>query len=256
MKDVRIAMVLDLTLELTPNQSTVVLCNHDVGGTARIRLSKTILQEEGRFDYGFYKALRWHRGLRGTRPDLGWTALRNVTNIYRGSAKSPVNATVLHTCDYHKGFWDTRRRSDQLQKDRSVCGIRRGDLLVKRVGRQCASSIGKVVGNVRTRCSDCVLIIRPIQVSRSTEILFSLRVLLASPTMAALTEKGTGATYLTASQLLNLSIPARLARRFPKTFCDYRRAIWRRNYRGMTDIENKVRDLISRYRKDGTNGSL
>lgn len=239
------ARVYLFVFEKLAKQRSIILCNHDLLKPERIALACTALSQEVRFDYSFHRALRWYNTLRCGRPNLGWTTLKQIAHVIRGSVNSPSGArSAFHTCDYHDGFWHPRDRIMRFRRDRSDRGIQPDDLLIKRVGRNCGRAIGKVIGNVGTAGSDCLLIIRPKKSQMSTPILFMLRVLIASPEGAALLERGTGATYLSASQLLDFFVPMKLILCYPSEFAEYRRAVARKEFRSMTSIENRVRELL------------
>src|SRR5215813_11406455 len=69
----------------------------------------------------------------------------------------------------------------------------------------------------------CYLSISKDSTSLSTTV--GLRVLTSIRYIANLLERGTGATYLTEKDLLDLYVPINLAREFPNTYRKYKRAI-------------------------------
>ena len=123
-----------------------------------------------------------------------------------------------------------------------------GDILVKRVSRDCARTFGSSVGLDGHLCSDCVLIIRPLVKRDHMKLLFCLRCLFELEFMTALVEKGTGAAYLSKEGLKNLSIPLGLAERFPGYFRRYSAAAKRRDFLSMVQIERTAAESIRKRR--------
>jgi hypothetical protein len=109
---------------------------------------------------------------------FGWQQLQDVADIFRGDVSSPEGPRrAVHTTDFRNGFW---RRSDRHKPARTQGGdrrVRRGDLLVTRVGRNCHSTFGRPVSLRGMSCSDCVFLIRPKKPGSATKILFALRAL-------------------------------------------------------------------------------
>lgn len=221
---------------------TVVLCNHDLARPKRLFVTNTDLPPETRFDYSFHKAFKWYKSLTSFFPQLGWSKVTDVASIHRGSVDAVARGHgVLHTCHYSDGFWKLPKDNGRFRRDRSPKGVRKGDLLVKRVGRDCASSIGKVACHQGVACSDCILIIRPKETALSTRLLFALRVVLAWRGGVPLIQRTTGASYLTAKELSRLSIPLGLADQFPQEYADYKSAVAERQIDAMLSIEHLIR---------------
>lgn len=141
-------------------QKNVILSNHDLSKPVKALISKGDLTAYPRFDYGYQLARMSLQKAIDTLPFLDWTDLKEVAFVIRGSVKSPIkNNNVLHSTHFENGFWiahvNTNKKVNALDR------IRKGDLVIKRVGRSCAKSAGKVVLQNNTLCSDCLLIIRP-----------------------------------------------------------------------------------------------
>lgn len=227
-----------------------LLCNHDLDEPESIRIKESELTAELRLDYGFHAALRRYKELMECSDQLGWDELPTSSDVWRGKIQSPLGARkALHTYDFTDGFWHLGDRRVRIQKDKSERGIRRGDLMMKRVGRSCSSTVGKVLGHIGCASSDCLWIVRPKKVTMSTRILFALRVLLGFDFGAQLVELGTGAPYITEKALLDLIIPLKLADVYNRQYSDYREAIIRRDFRAMLSIEERVRRLLIRHVK-------
>ena len=224
-----------------------LLCNHDLDEPESIRIKVSELTAELRFDYGFHAALRRYKELMEGSGHLGWTELPDSADVLRGNIKSPLGPKkALHTYDFNDGFWHLGDRRIRIQKDKSERGIRRGDFLMKRVGRSCSSTVGKVIGHIGCASSDCLWIVRPKKGIMSTRILFALRVLLGFDFGAQLVECGTGAPYITEKALRDLVIPTKLADVYNKQYSGYREAIIRRDFHAMLCIESRVRRLLTR----------
>jgi N-6 DNA Methylase len=232
-------------------RANILLCNHDLLQPELLRISRSELRTENRLDFSFHKARRWHKEIRSATPALGWVQLDHVASVLRGPIQSPKGATLaLHTTDYKNGFW-YRPRPSKILTDQSV-GIKRGDILVKRVGRNCGATFGFPRGHIGDAVSDCLLIIRPYNIRSSHKILFALRVILANESGKHLIERGTGASYITEEDLNNLIIPLSLANRKPQAFKKYKKAIKNRAYNKMVRLETliKVSALAVKHRQE------
>ncbi len=225
-------------------QKNIIVCNHELIEPVKLIISKDDLNSEIRFDYSFHYAQKWYKRFMTSFPNLEWTKLDDIAFVYRGRVESPFGArNALHTCDYRNGFWHSENRYKHVLKDTSEEGIRSGDLLVKRVGRWCVQSIGKIVGHEKCACSDCLLIIRPKRMEMSSKLLFSLRVLLSAHEGSHLMERGTGATYMSEGDLRKLFVPIGLFRENPIIYTNYQHAIACMQINFMKEIEYQVRQI-------------
>ncbi len=236
------ARVYLFVIEKGASQGNLTLCNHDLYKPEKLTVPLSSLGKETRFDYSFNHAMIWLQRLRSEFPSLGWTDVKTVASVYRGSEPSPQGPkNAIHTCDWNNGFWDSGNRKQDLNRSSGERCIKAGDLLVKRVGRACIKSLGPISGHINHLCSDCIFLIRPKDSSSSNKLLFTLRVLLASDEGAPLVERGTGAAYLTEETLLDLPIPSKLHVKFRNQFESYRKALRGKDQRSMRLIENSVR---------------
>ena len=225
-------------------QRSLVVCNHDLVKPERILIKRDELSEGIRFDYSFHYARRWYQKFKTSSPNLEWVKLNEIANVYRGRIGSPLGMRkAIHTCDYRNGFWHSGNRQKQLLKDASDARIQAGDLIVKRVGRHCIQSIGKVIGHEGYACSDCLLIIRPKRKVISTVLLFTLRVLFSNNEGAQLLERGTGATYISEDDLYNLDVSIGLVKKTPKMYFNYQQAVMHKQFRYMKEIEHQIRQV-------------
>lgn len=196
----------------------ITLYNHDLFAPEKLELKLKKGVEVNRFDFGFHNAQIKLKKLT-MRSELGWKRLGDIAQVFRGSVASPQGPkTAVHSCDFKSGFWKRSARHRIRfcdMKDRRIC---LGDILVKRVGRECHLSFGKAIALTGIPCSDCLLVIRPNSRHESLRILFALQVLFSLEWTKALIERGTGATYVGQNGLLDLPLPMELHTFFPQEF--------------------------------------
>ena len=177
---------------------------------------------------------------------MNWVKIKDIAEIYRGGIESPLGAKrAIHTCNQGGGIWKRCDDSSPLLADSSLKGIREGDLLIKRVGRNCARSSGMAIDLEGLACSDCVLIMRPKNGISSTEMLFALRFLLCSCGLTQLIERGTGASYITENGLRNLMIPIGLCRDHPLKYMKYCYAVNQDSALMMRSIEDQLSKIYN-----------
>ena len=218
----------------------ITLCNHDLGGRHRLRIPRSELGPDMRLDYRY----QWARARYGRLIDevrQEWMRLADVASIFRGTADSPSGvAESVHTCDFRAGFWRAAARHAKRPQGQSTKAIRKGDILVKRVGRGCSESFGKGVGIVGMACTDCVFVIRPSRLYNSSKLLFAIRCFLSGGWAKGLLERGTGAAYLTEAGLAELLIPADLCERYTRYFERYRAGLSSKTFSEMQNVEKHV----------------
>ncbi|HEX4147069.1 MAG TPA: N-6 DNA methylase [Pirellulales bacterium] len=202
-------------------QRKIVLFNHDLADPERLDLwlRKDRLIE--RLDFGHHRAFQMLNRLMLHRR-FGWQAVGDVAVVLRGDVGSPQGVTcAVHTSDYDGGFWRRSGRHKKSAVRRKDHAIRRGDLLVQRVGRDCHRTFGRPTNLETMPCSDCVLLVRPNAPELSTRLLFSLRAIFELPWAKPLLERGTGASYVSHAGLLKIPVPMRLSECFPKTYASF-----------------------------------
>lgn len=211
-------------------QRNIILYNHDLADPERLDLRRATNNGIRRLDFGYHKAIQKLTRL-VEEERFGWRPLRDVAVVLRGSVKSPFGSeTVVHTTEYSKGFWTfENQRQIAVSGDRDRT-IRPGDLLARRVGRNCHRSFGRPLGLVGFPCSDCVLIVRPKDSHNSLQLLFAVQVLLEVNWAGPLIERGTGARYITHESVLDLAIPTKLHKCFAGTYALFVEAQWRRSF--------------------------
>jgi hypothetical protein len=203
------------------SQRKIVLFNHDLTVPERLDVWLSKYHQIDRLDFGYHRAAQRLNRLFGCER-FGWQALSEVASVLRGDIKSPLGPMyAVHTSDYKSGFWRRSERHNPLKYQKADYTIRRGDLLVKRVGRNSHKTFGRAISLRGMPCSDCVLIIRPDKSSVSTRLLFSLQAMFETKWSKPLIERGTGASYISHESLLRLQIPTRLYECFPKTYASF-----------------------------------
>lgn len=218
----------------------VVLCNHDLMSPEEMVVRLSCDDSQLRLDYGFHFARSQQQGLVSAW-DVSWSPLGDWVSVHRGEEDSPKGPRcAVHTCDYHGGFWRASKRHRRLVRIGSRLIVRRGDILAKRVGRRCSQSFGRSAGVLGALCSDCVLVLRPKCANDSTRLLFAIRALTRLTWATPLTEKGTGAPYLSEKELSDLLVPAGLCKRLPKLFDRYKKAVSCGSFDTMQEVEKKV----------------
>jgi hypothetical protein len=226
------------------------LCNHDVDGRRRLRISGAECAPDGRLDYAYHFARRLHRRLIETLAH-DWVRLGELVTILRGWQPSPADrGEAVHTWDYSNGFWRTSSRHRQSRRWLSYPAIEPGDVLVKRVGRACSRTFGRCVGLLGMPCTDCVLLLRPADRRDSTRLLFAIRSLAGMQWASALLERGTGAAYIGHDSLADVVIPSDLSDRYPTLFTHYVDAVSARAFPVMERIESQVRGYMRRAHAD------
>jgi hypothetical protein len=222
------------------SQRDLIVCNHRIEHPNRITVSVQTLTQEKRFDYSFHEALRWHTLLR-KRKDLRWTAINQLAEVARGPEESPIRSPeILHSTNWEGGVWQAPKKRVRKRANNTRYA-ERGDILMKRVSRGCAKSLGLFRGPGLTRCSDCVLIIRPRHGVNKEKLLFSMRVVMSWTKGGALIEQGGGASYVSSSNLSEIHVPIALADKYPVDFRDYVKALTKGDFRKVLSVEDILR---------------
>jgi tRNA1(Val) A37 N6-methylase TrmN6 len=239
------ARVYLFVFEKQEKQRNLLLLNHDLDEPESLKIKKSELSPDFRFDYGFHNARSWCEKLKERKKRLKWLPIKDVAYVLKGDMKSPVGARrALHTTDYKDGFWSAGERKKQLRKGTNNHKVMNNDLLVKRVGKDCSKSFGITIDANGYTASDCVILIRPHKSSDKLKLLFAIRTFLGAEVATALLERGTGAPYLTVVELPNAQVPVNLAEVYPAAFANYREAVRSHRFRDMLSIENQVRKTL------------
>lgn len=227
------------------DQGRFVMCNHDLMRPEKISLRRSDLSSDLRLDFSFNSAVITIRDLVRHRRVLDWRQMATLCSLHRGAAESPAEIeSSYHTTDYERGVWNLRRRARNVKPDDTERGLHEGDLIIKRVGRHCSGSLGLNTEIDGKRCSACLFLLRPNAPEERDQILFGARLVLCSALGQALVERGTGASYITTSALLGLSIPFGAALMYPKEFRQFQRALISQNVIMMRSAENAVKLAI------------
>ena len=224
--------------------SLIELRNHELHESDVLKLSRAKLNASSRLDFGFYRARMFYQRIQSIG-FLDWRPLQDVADVIRGGEdRTPLWHSVVHLWSYRKGFWRAPQEratgGEQFRGDT----VNRGDILVKRVGRNCIQSFGKVHGAIGFPCSDCVLIIRPHDLNNSIRLLFALRCIVGMSNGPAFLERGTGARYLTGTELRTMSIPLRLSQRYCRAYRKYETAVRKRDILEMCKIEKSIQQRL------------
>jgi len=229
------------------------LSNHDLVRPHTIQLRSSALDSNMRLDFAFCSSTAHLIAASSRKPLLRWTPLGECVSITRGRGDSPHDLkSSVHTTDFGSDCWQFSKGPSEIARDASPRGIRYHDLLMKRVGRGVARTL--MINNTHNnkRCSDCVIVLRPIQSLDPVKLLLAIRVLLESIIGPSLVERGTGARYITELALRSLRIPTELWRVDPSLFRRYRRLVeGDGNLSTIREIESKFRAkgglLFARY---------
>ena len=198
-------------------QRQISLLNHDLREPERLEVRLTD-EAMTRLDFGFVNSGRIIERLRSI-DRLDWTSLSCEAQVIRGDINSPLGPQcVVHSTDFRAGYWRRSERHDPLMMRSVDRRLIRGDILISRVGRNAYRSCGLGIQLNGMSCSDCVLIIRPNRSDHTLEILFALRIMLSQEWVKPLLMRGTGASYISHSSLLDLPIPMGASRRYPSIF--------------------------------------
>jgi hypothetical protein len=229
-----------LIYEHGAKQRAISIRNHRLREPDEIALSRSMIIENPRFDFAFHESIIWYRKLRSLS-GFAWKTFGSVADCWRGEIDSPFTSDdVLHTTNF------STFRPSRESKDGWLKPVRRGDLIVKRVGRDCAKSWLPYLHKNEAPCSDCIFVVRPKPHIHSLNLLFALRVLTSSQKGAPLIEHGVGAAYLTRNSLQSLMLPIDLASKYPKSFDRFRTAVRGRQWTELAIIEARVRRQLQR----------
>jgi tRNA1(Val) A37 N6-methylase TrmN6 len=233
-----------VVFERARNHHRLRLANHSLTNPEILNIRAADIKLHLRLDYAFNLARLRQLELTACRPDLSWTPLHRMAAIHRGRIPAPFKTPCLHSTSFVGQKWVVPNR---FSANGHLCALP-GDLLVVRVARRCYDSFSLFNGTGPVPCSDCLLIIRPHNMA-SIELLFALRVLLASQESASLIlHGGTGAKYMTVSSLREVMIPSGLSEAFRKPFLRYRTAVNCDDREGMLRIEDSIRCQLATQR--------
>lgn len=211
----------------------------------RIVVRLSVLRRENRLDFAYYLAKKEFSRL-AHRRTLGWRELGELATVTRGSVGTPlIGESALHTSDYKDGYW---RAATVTSSGKAPVGVRicTGDILVKRVSRNCSQTFGLTRGATGRACTDCVLVVRPRRSRESTRILFAIRCMMGLGHLPSLIQRGTGASLLSATALRKLRIPSSLYARYPRLYKRYHLAQKRGDFTTVLEIESRIQSTLSK----------
>ena len=238
-----------MVYECGGTQGNLLSRNHRLTNPDELVVRRSSLAEKMRFDFRFHEAQSWYERVRSS-PKLEWKMLGQAAEVVRGSVVSPVVSTeVLHTTNFFSHSLLRVNQEQCIATLRDSGAARSGDIVVKRVGRNCALSVRLYTQRTPVPCSDCIMIIRP-RSADGTQLLFAVRVLIAWSTGAGLVENGIGASYISANVMRALEIPVNLAQIYPKTFMRFLAALKHPDFKEAQKVESTVRRMLGRRRTD------
>lgn len=222
------------------------LLNHDLIEPEKMLIETSEAVAAQRLDFRYHSSTAKMVSLKGNR-SFGWQSLSELATVWRGTEHTPgISRHVVHSGNYRNGFWHGDGLPNSRMFSASDRRILSGDVLVKRVSRNCSQSFGLAYGILGAPVSDCVLVIRPRAVNSSIRLLFAIRCLMALDFGPALLEKGTGASYLSQNELRNFKLPYALSEVFGPCFRLYIGAVQQRFFSSMKLIEKAVSDQLIR----------
>jgi hypothetical protein len=195
-----------------------------------------------RLDFSYHEATRNLRCLQA-KSSLEWIHLRDVASILRGNIATPSKRPAIHTTDYADGFWNLPK-PHSVKLSPSVA--KPSDILVRRVARNCATTFGLLRCRRSSSATDCVLIIRPAKGADRESLLFSLRVFFGWKWARAFIEKGAGASFISQRALRAVLIPANLHMIAKSGFLRYQKALKKKDFDEMQNIESNTRSRLCR----------
>lgn len=195
-----------------------------------------------RLDYSYINAVNnINDAIKGK--EATFCKLDSITSIYRGSLEPPYDKdSVLHTTAY-VGHWNINSSTIYNSKVHKIYVVQ-GDILVKRVGRNCLDSFGLVRVDRKQPVTDCILVIRPNKSEDKYKILLSLRVLYSHKNGTPLLQKGTGAKYISSSGLSEAKVIIDLDKSYRGQYKKYVCAVNNNNLEEMVHLETEVRQHL------------
>ena len=237
------AAVFLVVYDLGVRTQRVTLLNHRLTRPDRLTVDAGSIEAGARLDYEFHAARSGYSALIDAWPELAWSPLSLHASVLRGSRRGGrAHKAVLHSAHTDGPVW--RRPSAQGLDGRHEGGIAANDLLMARVHRSAAETVGMLGQAAPVPWSDCVYRIRPKRPQRATAIFFSTRVVLTQPEFGPLIMRGSGAKYVARDDLLALRIPVALADHHTREFGLWREALARRDIAGMREIETTVQAAL------------
>lgn len=232
-----------LVFENRKSNRQIKFLNHSITHSTSFDLQKKDLCDEIRLDYGYIESRKKIKNFI-QKSKYDWVKLSEIADIYRGDHDSNIfKGKAIHSSDYCDGFWKRKSKYKQLSKNIYVS---QGDIIVKRVGRGCANSFGLFVAPKNTPCTDCVLIIKAKNKKQRNLLLFGLRCWSSNKYVQKTLQKGTGATYISASDLSSMMLPIDLYKIFPNHYRNYLNALKNMNFSTMKKIELEISKKIAK----------
>ena len=212
--------------------------NHDLASPKKMVVQRKDLEKSRRLDYSYYESRSKYKSLLQCE-DLAWVQLSSLADVIRDRNDLPKEE-LIHTWCYKDCYWQGSRRR-RRKCVLPVTPVRRNDILISRVGRRCSQTIG-MARQTAVGClmSDCVLALRPRKLVDPVNLLFVLRSTFCNIYGEALLERGSGASYVSAHDLNELSIPLLLAKAYPNEYATYRSSCAVNDSTTMQAIEKSI----------------
>ncbi len=204
------------------SRAHTLLMNHDLKNAETIKIPKVSLIAGERLDYSFHVSKKSLSDLRLVQTEMEWTPLGNIATLVRGQIPTPPQ-TVLHSTNGTKGIWVPPCRNHSPKYD-SFPHAKAGDILVKRVSRNCLESFG-VYNGPEVPLSDCVISIRPNRGGDRWGLVLALRAMLSSGHFTDNLIHGTGCSYINISELREFEVPIGITKRNRAMVKTYKTAI-------------------------------
>jgi hypothetical protein len=231
------------------SQRQIALLNHDLHEPERLKIDSAI-GSVSRLDFSYANASISIGRMRDFEI-LRFTTLSELAEVIRGDIKSPLGARIaVHTTDYREGYWRPSHRHDVSAVRSRQRTLKRGDILISRVGRNAHLTCSVGVRLIGMACSDCVLIVRPTRLGLGLKVLFALKVVLSLKWIRPLLMRGTGASYISHRSLLDLPIPMGASEAYPLEFIAFSDGVTTRSTSLMNSsvaaVSRKIEELLAR----------
>jgi len=203
-----------------------------------------LLSNQFRLDYSFYKSLDLYQKLY-TVDFLKHSRLSEFCEVFRGALPPPYpKKGVFHSTDFKNLNAKEEERNISTLKV-NVKKIHFGDIVIKRVSRDCISSITIYPYFDMPTPTDCILVIRIKNNLLSPEqLLFTLRTYYSCNEGGFLLQKGTGANFLSIKSLRNIKLPINLHILYSRIFNNYVNSLNENRTEESNMIENNLREYL------------
>lgn len=211
-----------------------------------VTLRKSDLKLTNRLDYQYW-ANKFN--LDSIRESQQWkfTKLISLAAISRGIYKSKdTDLHDIHITDNTGFHWTSRKTKILPGPSHSNYNALKGDILVRRVGRNCHRTFG-LSPSIGGALSDCVIKIKPNQKNHKPAILISLRIL--SDLFPSLIINGTGAQYISKRRLNEVPVFLDIFNHLPFSPDQYLSAMKNNQQHIISQFESIAIDIVKSKNK-------